>query len=97
MTGVDLREAFDPDKPVSLPNRKCADCGELLERRTTTQDHLVGQRFVPEGTLATGVSPGDALLHPESFPSERQRHVGDVAEDPVTDDIVIGCVELEEE
>lgn len=54
MTNVDLREALDPDKPVSLPNRKCAYCGAGLERKTSTQDHVVGRRFVPEGTLATG-------------------------------------------
>lgn len=54
MTDVDLREAFNPDKPVSLPNRKCAYCGVELERKTSTRDHVVARRFVPEGTLATG-------------------------------------------
>jgi hypothetical protein len=49
----DLR-AYDPDKPVSLPGRKCAYCGVDLERRTTTRDHVVARNFVPEGTLASG-------------------------------------------
>jgi hypothetical protein len=46
--------ALNPDKPVSLPGRKCVYCGCDLERRSSTQDHVVGRRFVPEGTLATG-------------------------------------------
>jgi hypothetical protein len=46
--------AYDPHKPVALPGRRCAHCAIPLERRTSTQDHVVGRRFVPEGTLATG-------------------------------------------
>ena len=46
--------AFDPDKSISLPGRKCAYCGVPLERRTSTQDHVVAKNFVPDGTLATG-------------------------------------------
>jgi hypothetical protein len=46
--------AFNPDKPVTLPGKKCAYCGVVLQRQTTTQDHVVGRRFVPEGTLTTG-------------------------------------------
>jgi hypothetical protein len=46
--------AFDPDRPVTLPGRRCAYCGCDLQRRTTTRDHVVARKFVPEGTLATG-------------------------------------------
>jgi hypothetical protein len=46
--------AFNPNKPVTLPGNRCAYCGDMLERRTSTQDHVVGRKFVPEGTLATG-------------------------------------------
>jgi hypothetical protein len=51
----DLR-SFNPDKPVKLPNKKCAYCGVPLRRSIATKDHVVGRRFVPEGTLATGFS-----------------------------------------
>ena len=51
---IDEMLAYNPDKPVTLPGKKCAYCGVVLERRVTTQDHVVGRRFVPEGTLTTG-------------------------------------------
>lgn len=46
--------AYNPDKPVTLPSRKCAYCGINLERRTTTRDHVVTRNFVPESTLVSG-------------------------------------------
>lgn len=46
--------SFNPDKPVTLPGRKCAYCGCDLKRRTATSDHVVARNFVPEGTLANG-------------------------------------------
>lgn len=51
---MDDMSAFDPDKPVSLPNWHCAYCGKSLDRRSSTNDHVVARNFVPEGTLASG-------------------------------------------
>lgn len=53
MISTDSLLAFNPDKPVTLPGRKCAYCGCDLVRRTSTSDHVVARRFVPEGTLAS--------------------------------------------
>lgn len=50
---MDDMRAFDPEKPVSLPNRYCAYCGKSLERRSSTSDHVVARNFVPEGTLVS--------------------------------------------
>lgn len=45
---------FDPGKPVTLPGTHCAYCRRPLTPAIRTDDHVVGRRFVPQGTLAVG-------------------------------------------
>ena len=50
-----LLEQFDPDKPVTLPGVRCAYCRAELTPSNRSDDHVVGRRFVPQGTI-TGFS-----------------------------------------
>lgn len=45
---------LNPDKPISLPGIKCAYCGCAIGGKTSTNDHVVGRRFVPESTIGNG-------------------------------------------
>lgn len=45
---------FNPDKPVTLPGVKCAYCGRELNRSNRTRDHVIGRKFVPEGSIGNG-------------------------------------------
>ncbi|HEV7988633.1 MAG TPA: HNH endonuclease signature motif containing protein [Candidatus Binataceae bacterium] len=41
-----------PTEAIKLPNKNCPYCGVLLSQDSTTDDHVVGKRFVPKNTLS---------------------------------------------
>ncbi|TFW13369.1 HNH endonuclease [Massilia arenosa] len=43
---------LSPDRPTSLKNETCPYCGKNLSRRSSTKEHVVGRRFVPQGTMS---------------------------------------------
>lgn len=44
-------EIYETTRPVRLKNRSCPYCGQELSAETSTDDHLIGRRFVPKGSL----------------------------------------------
>ena len=46
-------EYLDPTRLKRLKNRTCPYCGSRLESIPSDEDHVIGRKFVPKGTLKT--------------------------------------------
>ena len=44
----------DGRRPLFLKNKWCAYCGVELNKKTATQDHVIGRNFVPKGKIGDG-------------------------------------------
>src|ERR1700724_1650675 len=42
---------YETKGPVRLNNRSCPYCGQELSAEISTDDHVIGRRFVPKGSL----------------------------------------------
>ena len=49
MSGILIQPS--PRDAIKLPNKNCVYCGEMLTEESATEEHVIGRRFVPKGTL----------------------------------------------
>ncbi|MER8671081.1 HNH endonuclease [Mesorhizobium sp. M1156] len=45
------RTETSPQRPITLDNRTCVYCGDVLSPSTISREHVIGRRFVPKGKL----------------------------------------------